>query len=130
MESLAFHPPTFPGREPDLMIAGARATAERILALPGISAVVASNDCAAIGLCRALQEHALPRERWPAIIGFDGRMSAVDYVLTSLRLPWEEVGRTAADYLWERRNGSYRGQPRLRQIPMRLIHRVGVQGLP
>lgn len=126
VEGLAFHPSRLPGREPEGQIAGAHATARKLLAVPGITAVVAANDCAAIGLCRALEDSGLPGRRWPAIIGFDGRPAAAEFVLTSLRLPWEELGRTAADFLHERKTGSYRGQPRLRQVPMRLIHRVGV----
>ncbi len=84
---------------------------------------------AALGLCAALSDAHIPRAQWPALIGFDGRPAASSFVLSSLRLPWEDIGRTAADFLWERRTQAYRGQPRLRQVPMRLIHRVGTQGL-
>lgn len=126
-EGLSFHPQRFPGREPDDQIAGAENVAQQLLAVPGITAVVAATDCAAIGLCRALEAAQVPTDRRPAIIGFEGRPAATNFVHTSLRLPWEELGRTAADFLHERRVGTYRGQPRLRQVSMRLIHRVGMR---
>jgi DNA-binding LacI/PurR family transcriptional regulator len=110
-------------------LASACAAAAQLLNVPEVTAVLAANDCAALGMCAALSDAHIPRAQWPPLIGFDRRPAPSSFVLTSLRLPWEEIGRTAADFLWERRTHVYRGQPRQRQVPMRLIHRVGTQGL-
>jgi DNA-binding LacI/PurR family transcriptional regulator len=66
----------------------------------------------------------VPREKWPAIVGFDNLTSAQGQVLTSLRLPQEELGRTAADLLWERRHGLLTGPPVHRRAHMSLLPRL------
>jgi DNA-binding LacI/PurR family transcriptional regulator len=129
VDGLAFQPRHLIGYSDAEQIATAHETAKDLIRVPGLDAVVAANDCAALGLCRALTDASFPREQWPAIIGFDGSISACDYVLTSLRPPWETLGRTAADFLWDRHSDTYRGQPRTHLVPMRLIHRVGVRGM-
>jgi len=91
---------------------------------PDITAVVAANDHTAMGLFEALRSHGVPSEHWPAVVGFDNLPALSGHVLTSLRLPWEEVGRVAADLLWERSHGQRSGPPVHRQAAMRLISRL------
>lgn len=114
-DGLAFHPGP--------AASGPGGPVARLLALPGITAVVAADASAVEDLTRAMTVVDLPRERWPQIVTFDEGLPVGGH--SSLRRPWEDVGRTAADFLWERRSGNYRGQPRLRQVPMRLVHRGG-----
>lgn len=89
-----------------------------------ITAVVTANDAAANGLLRALKDAAVPVERWPAIVGFDDRYDVTIQNVSSFRLPWEEVGRVAADLLWERSHGILTGPPVHRRVSMRLIQRL------
>ena len=89
-----------------------------------VSAIVAYNDEAAISVLTELHEAGVPHQFWPAIVGFDNAPSVSGYVLSSLRLPWEEVGRNAAELLWARRHGELTGAPTYRQVPMRLIPRL------
>ncbi len=95
-----------------------------------ITAVVAANDTMACGLFAALEEVGIPQENWPAIVSFDNFdifPSASRYMLTSFSLPWDELGRTAADLLWQRKNGKLIGPPEHRRIPVRLIRRMTSQ---
>jgi DNA-binding transcriptional regulator YhcF (GntR family) len=112
-------------------IQAARETAARLLRTMQTGgesfAVVAANDRAALGLIAALNETAIPSQQWPAIVGFDSSIEGQKFGLTSLRLPWEEVGRAAADLVWARSDAT-RSQtfvaPRHSQIEMRLITRT------
>ncbi len=92
-----------------------------------ITAVVTANDNAALGLFTALKEAEIPAYRWPVVVSFDNLIHASKYLLTSFNLPWEEIGRAAADLLWERKNGQLSGPPQHRLIPMRLIRRLTSQ---
>lgn len=89
-----------------------------------ITAIVAANDLAVMGLFKALQEAGIPANQWPSVIGFDDLPETKSFVLTSLRLPWEDMGRSAADLLWERKNGRLRGPTQKRIIKMKLISRL------
>lgn len=101
--------------------------AQALIYRPEISAVVAANDAAAFGLIMALKAAGLPGERWPAIVGFDNANVVSQYLVTSLSLPWGEIGRAAADLLWQRRHGKLTGLPVHRRVPMRLIRRISSQ---
>ena len=89
-----------------------------------ISALVAFNDAAAMGVLKALREADVPTDLWPAIVGFDNAPGANSQVLTSLRLPWEEIGESAAELLWARRHGELVGPPTYRAVSMRLLPRL------
>ena len=97
---------------------------ERLIERRDIEAVVAANDTVAMGLLDALRAADVPSTRWPAIIGFDNLPMASGHVLSSLRLPWEEVGQVAADLLWERRHNLLSGDAQRRHVAMRLIPRL------
>lgn len=101
-----------------------REQARRLMRIADITAVVAANDWAAYQLMETLRELQIPAEHWPALVGFDDTPMNDGYLLTSLRLPWEEIGRSAADLLWERRHGRLQGPPVRRNVPMRLVPRL------
>lgn len=122
---LAFHP----DRDPKSMSGAdearsARQAARALLESAEVSAVVAANDHAAHGLLQELKAARVPHEKWPAIVGFDGQSGLSQNMVTSLRLPWEEIGREAADLIWERGAGVLASPPVLRKVPMRLISRM------
>lgn len=95
-----------------------------VIARPDITAVVTANDHVAMELFAVLRESQVPAARWPAVVSFDNRIRASKYLLTSFNLPWEEIGRTAADLVWERRHGQLIGPPVHRLVQMRMIRRL------
>lgn len=127
---MAFHPDQEPSYRDEEMIQAGQAASEAILKRRDIDAVVAANDLAALGMIAALCDAQVPETHWPAIVGFDNLPAANGRMLTSLRLPWEEIGRTAADLLWARRNGTLSGPPVHRYVPMRLLPRLTSRALP
>jgi DNA-binding LacI/PurR family transcriptional regulator len=123
-DGLVFHPMSLPADMNQGSRQSARLTSRMLVSRPDITAVVAANDYAALGLLDALQSAQIPLERWPAIVGFDNMPLAQGQLLTSLRLPPEGLGRVAADILWERRNGTLTGPPVHRHVPMSLLPRI------
>jgi DNA-binding LacI/PurR family transcriptional regulator len=95
-----------------------------------VTGVVTANDYAAAGLVDALHQASTPLGCWPAIISFDDEVGDVlqgeeqARVITSLRLPWDELGRNAAELLWERVHGGRKSAPTYRKVPMQLIPRL------
>ena len=94
------------------------------LNVDNISAVVAANDCAARVLIEQLRAREVPLQRWPAIVGFDNELASRDQLMSSLYLPWDELGRAAASLLWERAHGQLKGVPIHREVRARLIPRL------
>lgn len=88
------------------------------------TAVVTANDIAAQQVIKACHTLRLSPVQCPAIVSFDDTIVDRDHIVTSLRLPWEELGRTAATLLWERANGQLVGSPVCRQLQMRIIPRL------
>ncbi len=123
-EELAYHPVTAVEPHPTEQTQRAAVIARALVRRPDITAVVAANDVAARGLFRALRAAHIPPDSWPAVVGFDNQPNVHNYVVTSLRLPWDEVGRTAAQLLWERHTGRLAGAPAQRQVPLRLFPRL------
>ena len=103
------------------------ATVRRLIARTDITAVVTANDFAALELLAALRASGRAQAQWPAIVGFDNHPLAQGQLLTSLQLPYEELGRSAGDLLWERRNGLLDDAPQQRLVQMRLIPRLTCQ---
>jgi DNA-binding LacI/PurR family transcriptional regulator len=124
-ESLVFHAAREP-RHGDFAgeVAAARETAQRLLTNSQITAVVAANDRAAWGLFDVLRASDILPQRWPAVVGFDNSPSVRGHVISSMRLPLEELGREAADLLCDRRQGILSGKPQHREVAMRLIPRL------
>ena len=96
-----------------------------------ITGIVAANDAAAAALIQVLRQSSTRLERWPAIVSFDDELpkrlhgeAERSHLLTSLRLPWDELGRTAAQLLWERSQGRVQIEPMHRVVPMQLIPRL------
>jgi DNA-binding LacI/PurR family transcriptional regulator len=119
-----------PDREPrgyDDDVRVAVEVALRLLPRPDITGVVCADDHAALGLFTALRDSDVLPERWPAVVGFEDLPEARSYVLTSLRVPWEDVGRTAADVLCDRSAGRLTGPPQLFDVRMTLVSRVSTQ---
>lgn len=98
--------------------------APEILKRRDITAVVAANDFAARGLLDFAHEHGQAFEHCPSIVGFDDLPTDNGHIISSLRLPAEEIGRAAADLLWERHHGQLAGSSVHRRVPMRLLPRL------
>jgi hypothetical protein len=128
-EGLAVHPPRIGRFRPSMEahIADVEPAARQLIACNDVTAVVAANDIVALALFRILRAANTPAERWPAVVGFDNMPRARRYPLTSFHLPWDEVGRTAADLLWQRRHGRLTGDYVYRRISMSLIRRLTSQ---
>ena len=121
--ALCFLPDGAVGNDPDCYAEGEK-FARRLIKRPDITAVVACNDEVALGVFRGLRAHGIPREEWPVFVGFDDMPEAGVQGLSSLRLPWGEAGRAAADILWQRAHGLLTGSPIVRKIPLRLLSRL------
>lgn len=121
-ENWLFHPQVEP--DPGGQQRTARGVARALFRHPEVTAIVTANDATALGLFDALHTANIPPERWPAVVSFDDELSKAGYIVTSLRLPWEEIGDAAAALLWERRQGRLTGSPSHRKVSMRLIPRL------
>lgn len=126
---LNFHPnaePTLSHQHLDRQneVRVAAQTARALVRNSNITAIIAANDYAALGLFQALREAHIPDAHWPSVIGFDDLPQTQNAALTSLRLPWEDIGKSAADLLFERKNGQLSGLPQERRVKMRLISRL------
>jgi len=101
--------------------------ASNLLKRKDITAVVAVNAFAARGLFETLRAEGRDSRQWPAVVGFDADPSEPSddamNALTILRLPWEEIGREAADLLWARAHGQLE-TPQQRLVRMTLIPRL------
>ncbi len=85
-----------------LNVAHGRDAGERILELrPRPTAVICANDLVALGLLQVMIRHGVSVPDDMAIVGFDDIefASAAAIPLTSVRLPRQLIGRTAADLL-------------------------------
>jgi DNA-binding LacI/PurR family transcriptional regulator len=125
-EGMSFLPPRT--SLPDNQRETAHTALEPLFAREGITAIVVANAFVARGLFEGLYARSLPLAEWPAVVGFDSdHISEIDYALpavTALRLPWESLGREAANLLWERSQGHLTGGPVQRLVPMSLIPRL------
>jgi DNA-binding LacI/PurR family transcriptional regulator len=86
------------------------------------------NAFAARGLLEGLEAASRPSALRPAIVGFDSELARRQelslHLLTAMRLPWDEIGRQAANLLWERSRGTLTGLPQRRLARMSLIPRL------
>lgn len=85
---------------------------------------VAANDAVVMGLLDALREARGPRDGWPGIVSFDNSQAARRHNITSLHLPWDELGREAVDLLWSSAHNHWPSVPQHRAVSMRLIPRL------
>ncbi len=126
-EGLAYHIERDAGMTTEQQCEAASSGAIALTVRPDVTAVVTANDNAAMGLFNALTKAGVPTSRWPAVVSFDNLLHAGSYLLTSFNLPWEEIGRTAANLLWERQHGQLTGPPQERRVAMRMIRRMTSQ---
>lgn len=128
MRNLAFHPTRIPpvNREGDhnQQMESALEAARALVAGAEVTAIVVANAIATAALLETLKESGMPRDRWPALVSFDDASYGDGNMVSALRLPWEEVGREAANLLWERSRSALDAPAQKRLVPMRLIPRL------
>ncbi len=126
-EGLVVLPEHTPDFEVEALVSLSFDIANRLLEQDNFTAVVAVNAHTAQGLFQALRTSHRSTDLWPAIVGFDTEIadSTGDamHIVTTLRLPWEELGREAANLLWERAHGRLTDFEQ-RLVPMTLIPRL------
>jgi len=101
-----------------------RELAPAILRRRDITAVVTANDFAAQGLLQEAQASGIAKKQWPSIVGFDDMATENGHIVSSMHRPEEEIGRAAADLLWDRYHGKLTGAFQHRHVPMRLAPRL------
>ncbi|MGD7705898.1 substrate-binding domain-containing protein [Microlunatus sp. Y2014] len=74
----------------------ARNAADR---LDEFDACIGADDMVLIMLARELRRRGVPRDDWPAMVGFEGLSDAADLIVTSVRPRWADLGASAADHL-------------------------------
>ena len=89
-----------------------------------VSALVVANSAAARGLLAGLRSLGIAPDGWPSLVAFDDDEAAGPQLLSALRLPWDELGRAAANLLLARSEGRLTGVPSLRRVEMKLIPRL------
>jgi LacI family transcriptional regulator len=91
----------------------------------GLTAVFVSNDLMAIGAIQAIQSAGLRVPEDIAVVGFDEIPTArlVNPALTTVSQHQEQIGRRAAQMLFERLNGSVPSGGRTEAMPFELIIR-------
>lgn len=87
---------------------GAIAAKKMLPLLNEIDAIVAANDRMAIGLQQGLQELGIPRDRIPAMVGYDDSDAAelTTPALSSVRVPFYELGEIAVSKVLELQGNS------------------------
>jgi len=86
--------------------------------------IVAANDRVAYGFISAALASGVPADRIPPIIGFDNLASKFGSHLSSMALPWAELGRAAADIVFRRATGTLEGDPVSEVVSMLPITRL------
>ncbi|NED94996.1 substrate-binding domain-containing protein [Phytoactinopolyspora alkaliphila] len=126
VENISFLPDAPPDsfeRQAEIAALVARAVVVR----RDVTAVVCASHNAALGMAAALRTADVPPEGWPAMVAFEDIAEVGDGILTSVRVPCEDIGREAAQILWERRHARLEGPPVDRRLPMPVIRRVDSQ---
>lgn len=92
---------------------------------PRVTAVFAANDLMAFGAIRAIREAGLSIPEEIAIVGFDDIFAAslISPALTTVSQFKQNLGRRAAEMLFERLDGSVTGNGRSVEMPFDLIIR-------
>ncbi len=114
----------------DWTYAGGADVAERLLKVePRLTAVVASDDAAAMGVANAARSHGLQIGRDLSLTGFNDSRMAGTIGLTTVRQPMYELGRTAVHLLLKRLNGEPIPEPHV-VLPTELIIRQSTGPAP
>jgi LacI family transcriptional regulator len=92
---------------------------------PRITAVFASNDLMAIGAMAAIRQSGLSVPEDIAVVGFDDIPAArlISPPLTTINQFKQQLGRRAAELLFERLSGAVTGEGRSIEMPFELIIR-------
>ena len=88
-----------------------------------VTAVITVNVHAAHGLFALLTEAGVPADAWPVVTTY-GIGDEQVAMMTSMLLPWEQMGREAAEILWSRGRGTQTGPGQSIAVPMRLVARL------
>jgi len=124
--------------DPDLVAVGKHSTATSYLAMKEIitkgkpfSAVIGSNDEAAVGAIQALRDYGLVVPQDIAVIGFDDRLEARAELplLTTVHHPMFELGYQSLELLYQIINGQAPSDSLVR-IPTHLVIRESCGCLP
>jgi LacI family transcriptional regulator len=113
-------------REGEFTDRGGYESMKRLLMVsPRVTAVFAANDLMAIGAMVAIREAGLSIPEDIAIVGFDDIFSAamISPPLTTINQFKQNLGRRAAEMLFERLDGSVTGNGRSQEMPFELIIR-------
>jgi LacI family transcriptional regulator len=107
---------------------GARATAELLDAVPGLTAVVALNDSMAVGALSVLRERGRRVPAEVSVVGFDDMPIAADVTpaLTTVRLPLAELGARAMTLALDPAGD----RDRVETLPAELVHRDSLGPAP
>lgn len=128
VDGRSFHPRQTSGSDIQEQFQTGLEVAWACLGISDITAVVAVNINAARAFYQALRASGRPASEWPALVSFDiEALELTDgplHLLTTLRLPWEELGREAADLLWQRAHGQISAPAVRRLVPLSLIPRL------
>jgi LacI family transcriptional regulator len=104
----------------------AKKTIEIMQKYPNTTAILAANDFVALSIASALQDagHRIPEDI--SIVGYDDSEALLDRklnnILTTIRLPLEDIGREAARLLLGRITGDIK-EDRTVLLPVSLIQR-------
>ncbi len=103
--------------------AGYRGARELLAREPGLTAIVAANDTAALGACAALRDRGLRVPQDVSVAGFDDLPFSVDAVpaLTTVRLPLHEAGARAGRLVMGRESAPPGG---VAMVTARLVRRA------
>lgn len=107
-------------------IEGGTTAARTLLDLsPRPTAIFATNNLMTVGLFLAIKQHQLHCPEDIAVVGFDDMawLSAFTPALTTVAQPNYDLGKRAAELLWERMTGEETNAPRIIVLPTRLIVR-------
>lgn len=112
-----------PGEPWDYFRMGASLASQLERVEPNVG-IVAANDRVAYGFISAALAAGVPADRIPPIIGFDNSASKFGNHLSSMALPWAELGRAAADIVFRRATGVLEGPPVTEVVSMIPITRL------
>ena len=120
-------PPPLSG---DWSAASGYAAGERLASDPTVTAVFAANDQMALGVLRALADAGRSVPGDVSVVGFDDIADAADYrpPLTTVRQDFDVLGERAVAALVSGIEDAV--EPRLQQIPVRLILRASTAPAP
>lgn len=89
--------------------------------------LVGVDDWSVGALLQEWQSAGLAADAVPPMVGFEDLPEARNPMVTSVRPPWDRVGETAGELLWQRAVGQVVGPPVRRDVPMDMATRLSSQ---